>query len=184
MSFSLQSRCLRALAGVAVLGFLVSALVPAAALAQAQAPAQAPAQNGQIFQDWALRCQKNPQNPAIEVCFIAHAAIDSGTQKPVMQMEVARVGEEKVPLAVITVPLRVRLPAGIRLQIDAGQPMTIPYELCDPEGCKARFKLDEPILGSFKKGTGGKIAVLWPPAKEIEIPFSLKGFTAAFAALK
>ena len=176
MSNFLRTRCLRTLAAVAVLGALVSALGTGPALAQPK--------DGQVFQDWAVRCQKNPQNPAIEVCFIAHAAIDKETQKPVMQMEVALVGEEKVPLVVITVPLRVRLPAGIRVQVDAGQPMTVPYELCDPEGCKARFKLDPPILDSFKKGTGGKIAVLWPPSKEIEIPFSLKGFTAAFAALQ
>jgi len=176
MSNSPRTRRLRALAAVVFLGTLVPALVPATALAEPK--------NGQVFQDWAVRCQKNPQNPAVEVCLIAHAAINAETQKPVMQMEVALVGQEATPVAVITVPLLVRLPPGVRLQIDAGQPMSIPYELCNPEGCKARFQLDETILAAFRKGTGGKVAVQVPPAREIEIPFSLKGFTAAMTALK
>jgi invasion protein IalB len=176
MSIFLLTRRLRALATLAFLVAMTSALVPD--------PAAAQPKDGQVFQDWAMRCQKNPQNPAIEVCSIAHAAINAQTQKPVMQIQIGYIDQVTDPIAVITVPLRVRLPPGLRLQVDDGQPVTIPYELCNPEGCKARFQLDKTIINSFKKGSGGKIAVQVPPSQEVEIPFSLKGFTAALAALK
>lgn len=155
----------------------------AALLLVCLAPA-AQAQDGKVFKDWRVRCLENPETQHLPSCVAEHLTVDKSTNKPIMLFRAHHSGPEKVPVGVITVPLSVRLPPGIRIQIDNRDVLTLPYRICVPDGCVAQFRMEPDILAGFKKGSGGNVIVQLPPGREVTTPFSLQGFTAALAAVE
>ena len=146
--------------------------------------AVAQTQDGKVFKDWRVRCLENPQTQNLPNCVAEHVTVDKSTDKPVMLIRAHHSGPEKVPVAVITVPLSVRLPPGLRIQIDSRDVLTLPYRICVPDGCVAQFRMEPDILAGFKKGISGNVIVQVPPGREVSTPFSLQGFTAALAAVE
>ena len=81
------------------------------------------------------------------------------------------------------VETKTQLPPGVALKIDEGEPMQFPYEICQPDGCKAVLKLDDPTLDKLKKGTKAEVTFHGAGRRAVNVPLSLKGFSTAFAAL-
>ena len=117
-------------------------------------------------------------------CVAEHLALNAENKKPVPLIRAHYGTPDKTPVAVITVPLRVRLPPGLRIQVDNGPAVTLPFQICVPDGCVAQLKLEPDILAAFKKGIGGSIMVQVASGKEVATPFSLRGFTAGLSAVQ
>ncbi len=136
----------------------------------------------QQFEDWTLRCQ-----PASETrpraCRMLQQAVSEDGGKPVLQFMVGRFGPEKILGAVIIVPLDVRLPPGLGIQVDQRPRHTYPFERCDPRSCQARAILDGGLLEDLKAGLKGPVRFRNATGQAVAVPISLKGFTAALRAL-
>ncbi len=136
----------------------------------------------QQFEDWTLRCR-----PASEtrprVCRMLQLAVSQDGGKPMLQFMVGRFGPENILGAVIVVPLGVRLPPGLGIQVDERPLHTYPFERCDPRSCEARAVLDGELLTDLKAGLTGRVKFQNADGQELAIPISLKGFTAALRAL-
>ena len=100
-----------------------------------------------------------------------------------LQVVAGRFGPEKVLGAVIFVPVGVRLPPGIRIQVDDRPQRVIPFEVCDSETCQARAILEGDLLEEFKAGMTGQVNFQNAAGRPRTVPISLKGFTAALRAL-
>lgn len=144
----------------------------------------AAAQDGEIFQDWRVRCSQQEENVAVGGCFIFQSVVNNQTQKPVMQIVIGYLATDKSPAAVVTLPLGVRVAPGILLQVDQNEALKLPFERCLPDGCRVQFKLEDNQLASLKAGIGGRIAFQDGSGQNITLPFSLKGFTAALASIQ
>ena len=162
----------------------VAAILIILALVLAAERAWAQAQDGQQFQDWAVRCEQNPQNAAQSGCFILHQVINNQNNKPVMVMAIGYVRDGEPPVAIITVPLGVRLPPGVMIQIDQKPAENYSFERCLPDGCQIQVRMTDTQVTSFKSGNTGKVLVQDTGGQNRAIPFSLKGFTAALTSLK
>lgn len=162
------------------------ALIGLAFLALAVPAFQASAQNkqdGQVFNDWVMRCADDPSNQARGGCFIVQNVINNDNQQPVMQVAIGYLAEDQTPAAVFTLPLGVRLPPGALIAIDDKEGVRVPFERCLPEGCKVQFRMTADHVASFKGGNMGKLTIQDSAGRGVAIPFSLKGFTAALNAL-
>lgn len=150
------------------------------------APAHAAAepQDGKVFQDWTVNCQAMPEKPTIEACFIRQNVVESESKQPVMQVAAGYLGTSGKPAAVISLPLGIRLPPGVNLKIDKEPRGDLQFERCLPNGCQVQFLLDDQLLKSFKSGIEGEVAFEDGTGRPVAVPFSLKGFTAAFDSLK
>ena len=146
--------------------------------------ALAAGKDGETFQDWRVRCAEDPQNLAAGGCFIFQSVVNNETQQPVMQIAIGYLPEGQAPAVVITLPLGVRVAPGVLLQIDENEAIKLPFERCLPEGCKVQFRLDETNVAAFKAGVAGKIAFQNGGGRNMTLPFSLKGFTAALASIQ
>lgn len=153
------------------LGFLAPAVV-----AQAN-------KDGQVFNDWVVRCADDPNNQARGGCFIVQNVINNVDQKPVMQIAIGYLAEDPTPAAIFTLPLGVRLPPGALIAIDDKEGVRVPFERCMPDGCKVQFRMNPDQVAAFKAGNGGKLTIQDAAGRGLAIPFSLKGFTAALNAL-
>ena len=156
-----------------------AALIPWPQVASAQP------QDGQVFQDWTVRCETDPQNAAASRCYIVQAVVVGEQRQRIMLMAVAYPPGQETPLATAILPLGTDLRPGIELAIDDGEPKRYPFSVCMPDGCQAHILLDDALMAAFKKGSGGSVAFRRPPERRtLKVPFSLKGFTAAVNSLK
>lgn len=135
------------------------------------------------FQDWRVRCE-TPDNGS-EECMMAQAVRTEDGQANIMHITVRYPPKENAAVTYITVPLSVYLPNGLTMSIDQGKTLTLPFELCNGQGCHTRILLEDQLLQSFKNGGTVRFEFLqFVNAKKFVATVSLKGFTAAFDALK
>ena len=70
------------------------------------------------------------------------------------------------------------------MKIDEGQTYEMAMEICGRKGCRVRFSIDDALLGAFKGGNVAEIVFYSGARKPIQVPVSLKGFTAALGKLR
>lgn len=174
-------------------GVLIAAALTAPLSLQSVAQTTVPAQNNgasadgartvATHKDWTVRCGPNPQTQA-EVCYMIQQITSKETGQPVLQIAVGKFGPDKRDLALITLPLGVRLPPGIAIEVTGRERRQRPFERCLRTGCQAQLPIDDIVLGEFKAGLDGRILFYDLNGKPGALPFSLQGFTAAFAVIK
>ncbi len=83
----------------------------------------------------------------------------------------------------INVPVGVRLPPGLGIQVDERVLRIFPFEICDSRSCEVRAVLDADLVQDFKAGMTGHVKVQNAGGQKMIVRFSLKGFSAALQAL-
>ena len=116
--------------------FSLILLAAAALAATAIGPVHA-ANDGDTFKAWTARCE-TPQG-AQKVCHLFQVAKDDESGRDLVHVAIGYRGNQPEPLAIISVPLGIFLPPGVVLQVDGGKPIRAPYEVCDPDACRAGF---------------------------------------------
>ena len=147
------------------------------------APAQAISAREKDYQDWRLRCERKSEDDP-ERCFIMQVAKSEAEKREVLRIGVRYPDPAGPAMVFLTLPLGVYLPAGLLLQVDDGETLQIPVEICLPNGCHTRMALEGALLKRLKAGQQAKLAFHDSRQKQITVPVSLAGFTAALAALK
>lgn len=157
---------------------------PASEKAPGKTQEKAPENIQQIrrFEDWELRCEQKDEWEE-KTCYIVQSLKADETGRRVLQILVARFGAEQALGALISVPIGIRLPPGIVLQIDKKPARRFPLERCTPQTCQAQVRLADKLLASFKAGASGRVTFHDASGQTVNVSFSLKGFTAAFKEL-
>jgi invasion protein IalB len=149
----------------------------------APAPASTELKN---HQDWSVQCATSPESTDGQCVLFQHLDVESGQR--LLTMQVSRLsggrddGQEARAL-VITVPLGVHLPSGMRLQVDDGPPIDLSYERCDQGGCYAGTILNEELLKAMMQGEKSRVRFNNLNGKSITATLSLLGFAEGFRAL-
>ncbi|WP_282607998.1 invasion associated locus B family protein [Pelagibius sp. Alg239-R121] len=151
--------------------------------AQSTTPAPDGATTVATHADWTVRCGPNPQTQT-EVCYMVQQVTSNDTGRAVLQVAIGKFGPDKRDVALVTLPLGVRLPPGVAIEVTGKEQRKRPFERCLRIGCQAQLPLDDVTLNEFKAGIGGRILFQDATGRTIALPFSLKGFTAAFAGVK
>ncbi len=147
------------------------------------APAQAISAREKDYQDWRLRCERKDDN-APERCFIIQVAKAMKDKRDILRIGVRYPEPEQPAMVYLTLPLGVYLPGGLLLQVDEGEILNIPVEICRPSGCHTRMALEDALLKTLKGGRQATLIFYDGRQQKITVPISLAGFSAAFAALK
>lgn len=176
--------------------FILAALLCGPVMAQqqpstrgAQPPAAPPSagqpRDGQVFQDWVVRCERlEVQGRPQERCYLSQTQATQEGQR-VIQFNVGYIGPNRELVGVVFLPLGIYLPAGAAYRIDQNQQIAIQIESCVPEGCRAAFLIDEAALRSLRAAQGITFGFLTEPnGRSITLSVSLRGFTQGFATLR
>ncbi len=155
---------------VLILGFIMSG----SALAKPE--------QGKKFKDWTVACEKLPNSGKTICNLFQNVTNEKG--KVVMQVAIGYVPGKDVPQALITLPLGVMLQPGIEFKGGTAKAIRVPFSVCVKNGCVAGVGLKPEIVKGMKAGDKGSVKFAAGPKKVIEIPVSLKGFTAGFKSLK
>jgi invasion protein IalB len=158
------------------------ATTPAPLAAQGETDQDGAETETQRFEDWTLRCRPASETQS-RSCRIVQQLVAEDTGKPLLQILAGRFGPEKVLGAVIYVPLGVRLPPGLGIQVDERPLRVFPFERCDTKSCQARPILEGDLLNDLKAGLMGHVRFQDASGRVLVVSLSLKGFTAALRAL-
>ena len=154
------------------------------AVAVLAGPAAAQPSDGQIFEDWRLRCGK-AEAAAPPPCHIFQTVVVSQTGQPFLYVAAGYPPEGAGgPTLFLTLPLGIHLPSGVSLTVDQGQPVPVPVVPCDRDGCHARLALDRRLIKSLQAGLVARVAFQDGVGQQITVPVSLRGFTAALKAVR
>jgi len=165
-------------------GCLTAGLLAMATVLAPLDVARAEPQDGQKFDDWTVRCNDQPNAPTGGKCFIFQSVVETDQERTVMMFVIGKPPNQAEPRAVIVVPLGIDLRPGVEMVIDEGEPRRYPFVVCFPDGCQAHIKVDDELMGAFKRGLKGTVTFRALPGQQgVKIPFSLKGFTAGLNAL-
>jgi invasion protein IalB len=159
-----------------------SAAVPAAA--------EGPGDIGKAYTaathgDWQLQCIRTAEGN--DPCEIYQVLKDTAGQSVAdISILALPAGSEAVAGATIMVPLETLLTPGVALAVDGGQTRAYPVTFCAQPGCFVRVGLTAAELASFKGGNKATLSLVpvAAPDKRVDVEISLKGFTAAYDAVK
>lgn len=141
----------------------------------------------QRFDDWEIVCPKaaakmaDIDETAQQACRLQQAQAVNGGKDVVFLFNI--VLQAKKPVAIVSTPLSVYLPAGLELKIDGGKVSRAVFESCNVSGCHAGFALNEGLLASLKKGAKLIVTLQDTKANKVPVPVSLKGISAGLERL-
>lgn len=173
-----------AIAGAAL--FLTGAPVMAQDAAPAAPAAKEPAEKmaeTKRFDDWTVACGQ-PKGATTKVCQAVQVLSNKENGQRVMQILVGYPAGSTEPVAMFVLPLGHILQLGGKFELDGKEIGTLGAERCIQSGCIAPLPLNKEMLDKFKAGSAGKVSVTIAKDQIMELPISLKGFSAAFAELK
>ncbi|MBF0186437.1 MAG: invasion associated locus B family protein [Magnetococcales bacterium] len=137
---------------------------------------------GERFGDWMHECEAVAPNKTN--CFISQTQVMKESGKLVVSIVMGKLGADRQPGILVTVPISIFLPSGVVAKIDEGKQFDLLLQKCFPAGCRATAALTTAQLRALK--SGNKIFIAYkntPRAEPIVLPVSLKGVTAGFAAI-
>ena len=158
--------------------------------APAEAATDAPDDLGKAYTaathgDWQLQCIRTEDgNDPCEIYQVLKDA--TGQTVEDISMLALPEGGEAVAGATLMVPLETLLTPGLAIGVDSNTPRAYQFSFCAQPGCFARLGLTAEELASFKKGSKATVSLVpvAAPDKRVSVEISLKGFTAAFDAVK
>jgi invasion protein IalB len=133
------------------------------------------------FQDWQVRCG-SPTPGAPEACeMIQQPQNDQG--QTVLLVAIGNVPNNNAPGMLIILPLGISLPPGVVLMVDGGKKFPAEVARCERHGCEIELLLEPDVLSTLKAGREANVLFQirdqQGQPKQVGVPFSLLGFTAA-----
>ncbi len=146
-----------------------SADAPAAGTSDAKAPEPLP---------WLKFCGDLPDGKG-QLCLVRQLVF--AQNQPIARFILRNNPEDKSPLLVMaSMPLGVTLPYGLRLQIDNGRELALPYIACDSQMCNVRTSVDDSFVNSLKRGAILKLKAKNARGDDVTVEIDLQGFTAVY----
>jgi invasion protein IalB len=133
------------------------------------------------YEDWIVRCQDAPDDAfgADKLCEMYQQVSAQETEQTVLEAVIGYPQGAEQPIALFNLPLGMRLPPGIELQVDDNDPIGFPVQICLSSGCRADIALDGPLIEQMRAGTEATLTIADPQGQRVRLPLSLMGFSDA-----
>ncbi len=145
--------------------------------------ATAPATPENSFGSWIAKCEDATADTQGGCFIFQNLVLREGGQR-VLQVAVGYVPSSQEPIALVSLPLGISLPPGVAVELPDAQPIKFAVERCEPNGCRAGFKLNEKTLERLKSAAQMTVKFFDAQRRPIEVAVSLAGFTEGLASLK
>ncbi|WP_245256480.1 invasion associated locus B family protein [Bartonella tamiae] len=145
------------------------------------------------FDDWFYRCNDVSQvnDKPIQQCEVVQLQQVKQGDETVTVLSIAialtapqKAGQKPSLLMTSITPLNVYLPSGLRFSINGKDIFKMTYRNCNQAGCWAQQKLDNKALTALKKSNEATGHFRLINGQNVNIKFSLKGFSSALNAFE
>lgn len=127
------------------------------------------------FEDWAVRCPSGGDGR----CEMTQLVNNPETGNPMLRVVMLYPEQMDSAAMVFLLPLGTRLPPGVQLTVDGGEPHNFPFQVCLQRGCRADFRLEDPVRQRMRAGQVATVSMIGPQGGRIDLDISLQGFTDA-----
>lgn len=149
-----------------------SLFVAAALLALPVAsPAAAPVKTA-----WAKVCEKSG-------CSVQQIVLSAKSKTPMLRVWVTPDSQADQISLHLAAPIGVLLPNGITISVDGSKPITLPYQRCIEEECRAQAVVNFDALTRLLQGRVLTVRYAAPPGQNIDVLVMLDGLDPALQAL-
>lgn len=128
---------------------------------------------------WGARCTSAGREAKAD-CQMEQRVVISNTGQLLAAITIRVPIDSEAPVMMIQTPLGLHLPAGVKLDIDSAPVDTLPLQTCDGAGCYAALVVSPALVESLKRGTTLNVTFQDSTQRNIPVPVSLNGFTAAY----
>lgn len=135
------------------------------------------------FGHWIARCEASTEERQGGCFIIQDLVLREGGQR-VLQVAVGFVPGSETPIAALSLPLGMSLPAGIVITVDAAAPLHFPVERCEPRGCRAGTPLSPTFLDRMAAAPRMSVRFNDQKRQPVDVQVSLEGFAEGLASLK
>lgn len=149
--------------------------------AVAQEPAAAPEPPPPA--PWGARCASDARAGALD-CVVEQRVVVSNTGQLLTAVTVRIPPDSKAPVMMIQTPFGLHLPAGLKVAVDGTPFATLPLQTCDGGGCYAGDAVGPELLAALKRGVTLSVTFQDAQQRDIAVPVSLNGFTAAYEKIQ
>ncbi len=132
---------------------------------------------------WGARCASDGRTTTPD-CVIEQRVVLSNNGQLLAAVTIRLPPDSPTPVMMIQTPFGLNLPAGLKLAIDDTPVETLPLQTCDGGGCYAGKVVSPELLGALKQGTTLSITFQDSAQRDIVVPVSLNGFTAAYEKIQ
>lgn len=132
-------------------------------------------------EDWIVRCQPAPEDAfgADEFCEMYQQVSEQENDQTVLEAVIGFPPDAERPVALFNLPLGMLLPPGVQLRIDDGEAERFPVQICLQAGCRSSIELTDDLVSQMRAGERATLTIADPQNRDVEIPLSLLGFSAA-----
>ncbi|MEX0451718.1 invasion associated locus B family protein [Spiribacter sp. 218] len=132
-------------------------------------------------EDWIVRCQDAPDDAfgADKLCEMYQQVSAQETEQTVLEAVIGYPQGAEQPIALFNLPLGMRLPPGVELQVDDNDAIGFAVQICLSSGCRADIALDGPLVEQMRAGTEATLTIADPQGQRVQLPLSLMGFSDA-----
>lgn len=138
------------------------------------------------YGDWFVGCRDvKVDGGEVKVCEMQQVLEETNSGKAFLRISLIYPRNSAKPVIRIFTPLGVLLQKGIKMQIDNGQAIVMPFAICvaNPPSCVVDGAMEESLVTAMKRGSGGKLTMSFAPDQTVVAPFSLTGFTKSINAI-
>jgi len=161
-------------------GALVIGLSLSGAAAETRAETTAAAKpTKQVIGDWVVSCA--PAANGHNACVMSQTLASQKLKKTISVLSIGRDRTGKLTGS-LRMPIGVSLPAGVVVGVENRDPFNVPYTACHRVGCFAPFNVTEPLLGQMQKATKITVVAQSVSKQALNLNFSTRGFSDAYAA--
>jgi invasion protein IalB len=160
--------------------------VAAPAAAQPTPPSPpVPQQTTATYEDWVVRCETRAGPSPVKTCEMVQFTRAQGQPGVLTQVAIGRPMRGQPIKLVIQVPIAVWLPTGVRLTAGAKDPgVAATFKRCMPTACFADTDIKDDVIRRFRSSNEpGRLLFKDANQKDVALPVSFKGFSAAYDAL-
>lgn len=161
-------------------GALVIGLSLSGAAAETRAETAAAAKpTKQVIGDWVVSCA--PAANGHNACVMSQTLASQKLKKTISVLSIGRDRTGKLTGS-LRMPIGVSLPAGVVVGVENRDPFNVPYTACHRVGCFAPFNVTERLLGQMQKATKITVVAQSVSKQALNLNFSMRGFSDAYAA--
>ena len=142
---------------------------------------EGPSMTRSTYKDWQSLCVIKEETTICEISQTLEVEKD-GQSSVAMRITLTKRADKT--LMEVALPLGLDLPAGIVLQVDESNEISVPFATCVAQGCAALVTAEEEFLTELRNGNILKVAFRpFAQTKGVVLNASLRGFTSAMQAL-
>jgi invasion protein IalB len=133
------------------------------------------------FKDWVKRCADSGDFK--DRCYVSQQLTLKESGTPLFNIAIGYPLDQQFPLVLVTTPLGIYLPAGLRIQVDEQNAARIVFAYCNNDGCHGYHRMTAVQVKEFKEGRWLNVEFLDGTRRAHQFDVSLLGFTASLESL-